>query len=386
MVERIPRILDDVASRMKSGRVTVIHGPRRVGKTNLVDHYLATVSGRALSVVGDDIVVRNILAGQNRREILAWAEGYDIVFIDEAQRISDVGWALKMLIDARPELTVIATGSASFQLAGSVGEPLTGRQTPLTLHPISVGELRQSMNDHELRNALGDLLVYGFYPEVRTASSVAEKAAILRELSASYLLKDILELERVKSSKALLDLLVLLALQTGNLVSLTELASQVGLDVKTVSRYLDLFEKAFILVNLRGFSRNLRSEITRTSKWYFYDVGVRNALINNLNPLPLREDVGALWENFLVMEAVKSAAYAGVTANLRFWRTWEQQEIDLIDERDGVLHAYEFKWNPNAKVKRPVRFLETYPNSTFQVVTPENFILFAMGSMGDGKL
>lgn len=376
MTDRIPRCYDDLGAFMRPGRVTVIHGPRRVGKTNLVEHYLSATSGRTLRAVGDDIVVRNLLSGQNRAEILAWTEGYDTVFLDEAQRIPEVGWALKMLIDARPDQRIVATGSASFQLAGTLGEPLTGRQTPLGLYPVSVGELRAIMNPYEIRATLDNMLTFGMYPEVRTATTRAQQQEIVNELVSSYLLKDILELERVRSAKVLVDLLTLIALQVGNLVSLTELAQQVSLDVKTVARYLDLLEKAFVLVNIRGFSRNLRSEVTRTSKWYFYDVGIRNALINNFNPPAMRDDIGAVWENFLVMERIKALGYAKVPTTLRFWRTWEQKEIDLVEDRDGSLHAYEFKWNPKAKVRAPKSFLDAYPGATFTVVTPQTFLEF----------
>jgi len=380
MPTRIPRILDNLAESMHTGRVTVIHGPRRVGKTNLVEHYLESVEGRILRAVGDDIIVRNLLSSQDRAKILSWATGYDVVFLDEAQRIPEVGWALKMLIDARPELRIIATGSASFQLAGTLGEPLTGRQTPLRLYPISVGELAASMNAYELRVGLPDMLVYGMYPQVRTAQTDTEKRGVLRELVSSYLLKDVLELERVKSARVLTDLLTLIALQLGSLVSLRELGQQVGLDVKTVARYLDLLEKAFVLVNLRGFSRNLRSEVTRNSKWYFYDVGIRNALIDNYSPVDSRVDAGALWENFIVMERMKALEYAGAPSTLRFWRSWSQQEIDLIEDRGGLLHAYEIKWNPRGKARLPKEFAEAYPGATYDVVTPESFLEFVTGA------
>ncbi|MDR1512755.1 MAG: ATP-binding protein [Propionibacteriaceae bacterium] len=373
-MERIPRALDDLDALRRPGRVTVIHGPRQVGKTNLVQHYLAGRQERVLSVTGDDVVVRNLLAGQDAGAILGWAEGHSTVVIDEAQRIPDVGWALKILIDARPELNLIATGSASFVLAGQVGEPLTGRQTPLTLFPVATSELANRHNAHELRAQLDNFLVYGMYPEVRAATSDRDRRDIVLELTRSYLFKDILELERIKSSKRLVDLLTLVALQVGNLVSFSELGTQVGLDTKTVGRYLGLLEQCHVLFNLRGFSRNLRSEITKTSKWYFFDVGVRNALLNNFNPPGQRDDVGALWENFMVLERRKALAYAGRESPLYFWRTWEQQEVDLIEDRDGALHAHEFKWNPHAKVRRPARFLETYPDADFTVVTPATYV------------
>jgi predicted AAA+ superfamily ATPase len=288
-------------------------------------------------------------------------------------RLHEIDWALKILIDARPELNLIATGSASFVLAGQVGEPLTGRQTPLMLFPVATSELAGRHNAHELRAGLDNFLVYGMYPEVRAATSDRDRRDIVLEATRSYLFKDILELERIKSTQKLVDLHTLVALQVGNLVSLSELGAQVGLDTKTVARYLGLLEQCHALFNLRGFSRNLRSEITKTSKWYFFDVGVRNALLNNFNPPGQRDDIGALWENFMVLERRKALAYAGAESPLYFWRTWEQQEIDLLEDRDGTLHAYEFKWNPHAKVRRPARFLETYPDANFTVVTPETF-------------
>lgn len=374
MKQLLPRTYDNLSPLMQTGRVTVLYGPRRVGKTTLVRHYLQSQNFRTLEAVGDDIVVRNLLSSQDRSAILAWASGYDALFLDEAQRIPDVGWALKILIDARPELSIIATGSASFELAGKVGEPLTGRQVPLQLYPLAIGELRkQPLNMYELTSRLPDYLVYGMYPEVLTSDTSQQRQFVLQELVSSYLYKDILEIERVKSAKLLSDLLVVLAFQVGSEVSLNELAGQLGIDVKTVARYIDLFEKSFVLYNLRGFSRNLRNEVTSKSKYYFYDNGVRNAVIGNLNPLALRNDVGALWENFMVIERLKARSYQSILARDYFWRTWEQKEIDLIEDRGGVLHAYEFKWSPKKTVSVPNIFMETYPGSDFSVINQENF-------------
>ncbi|MDR1188030.1 MAG: ATP-binding protein, partial [Bifidobacteriaceae bacterium] len=363
MADRIPRALDGFVARSKPGRAAIIYGARQTGKTNLVEHALSDSSARILRATGDDLRVRNLLQGQVRDDILGWAAGYEIVFLDEAQRVPEVGWALKMLVDARPELLVIATGSASFTLAGQVGEPLTGRHTPLALYPVAVGELSDQFNDYELKSLVQDFLVYGMYPEVRTACDARTKREVLRELTASYLLKDVLELEQIKSSQKLEDLLMLVALQTGNLVSVNELARSLGLDAKTVARYLDLLQKSYVLHNLRGFSRNLRAEVTKTSKWYFCDVGVRNAIINNFNHLAARADVGALWENFMVMERIKALTYAGRSGPSYFWRSWERQEVDLVEDRDGRLHAYEFKFNPRARAKIPSQFAAAYPDA-----------------------
>ncbi len=374
MATWIPRQID-LAERIRAGRATIIHGPRRVGKTSLVQRYLSTLPDqRVLHASGDDIVVRNLLSSQDSRQLLAWAQGYDVLFLDEAQRVPDVGWGLKILVDALPELTIIATGSASFALAGAVSEPLTGRQTPLTLFPISLGELRTTMNDYELTHSLDSLLIYGLYPETRTAETDQDRRDILNELTSSYLFKDVLELEHVRHAKQLIDLLTLIALQVGSLVSINELASTLGIDAKTVARYLDLLEKSYVLYNLRGFSRNLRQEVTRNSKYYFWDTGVRNAVINNFNPPATRQDMGALWENFVVIERLKALTYSDHQARLFFWRTWSQHEIDLIEDRNGALHAYEAKWNPKAKAPRPTEFAQAYPDASFSPVTPDNVL------------
>lgn len=373
----IPRHYDNLSRYIKPKRVTVIYGPRRIGKTTLVERYLQQEPRAILRTTGDDVVARNILGSQDLRQIVEWAQGYEIIFIDEAQQIPSIGLALKMLIDYRPELTIIVTGSSSFDLFGQLGEPLTGRQTALKMFPLSMGELQALYhNQHELRQSLETYLIYGSYPEVVSASSNARKQELLVSLTTSYLYKDILALDNVKSSRVINDLLRLVALQVGSEVSLNELANNLGIDVKTVARYLDIFEKCFILYNLRGFSRNLRSEITRTSKYYFYDNGVRNAIINNFNPIASRHDVGALWKNFLVSERFKARTYQVVYARDYFWRTWERQEIDFIEEREGKLYAYEFKWSDRRRVTAPRQFIEAYPDSSFSVITPENYLDF----------
>jgi predicted AAA+ superfamily ATPase len=364
----------NLANLAKPNRVTVLYGPRRVGKTTLVNRYIDFLKTRVLKASGDNLAESMVLSSRDTRALLDWTAGYDTVFIDEAQRISGIGIGLKILIDARPELNIIATGSSSFDLAGKLGEPLTGRQTPLRLYPLSVSEMSQTLNAHEIRQNLEDFLVYGMYPEVRTASSGEQKKFILNELSDAYLLKDILELERIKKPRTLLDLLSLIALQTGSEVSLNELSGRLRIDVKTVERYLDLLEKSFVLYNLRGFSRNLRNEVTRTSKYYFYDTGVRNAVIKNFNPFSLRADAGALWENFMVIERLKFRSYTNIFARDYFWRTWEKKEIDLLEESGGQLSAFEFKWSPKKAAKVPALFCETYPEASYTVISPDNFL------------
>jgi len=279
------------------------------------------------------------------------------------------------MVDQFPEIQIIATGSSSFELSGQIGEPLTGRKITLTLYPVSQIELNNLYNDYELKSQLEEYLIYGSYPEVVVSDTLEEKKRILNEIVGSYLLKDVLELEKVKGSKILLDLLRLLAFQIGNEVSLSELGRQVGLDYKTIARYLDLFEKSFVIYNLRGFSRNLRKEITQKSKYYFLDNGVRNAIIANFNPLELRDDIGKLWENFIISERLKKQSYKSVYANNYFWRTWEQKEIDFIEERGGKLYAYEIKWS-GKMVSPPQDWRAAYPDSAFKVISPDNYLEF----------
>lgn len=380
---KIPRFYQDLTPYLKPNNVLVIYGPRQVGKTTLIQDFLATYPGRYKLDSGDNIRIQTVLGSQDFDAIKEYAQGYSLIVIDEAQRIPNVGQGLKILVDQIPNIQVIATGSSSFELAGQVGEPLTGRKTTLTLYPVSQLELRGLYNTYELKNNLEHWLVFGGYPEIIATESKSEKIRLLEELVQSYLFKDILELEQVKSSKTLMDLLRLLAFQTGKEVSLSELGQQVGVDTKTAARYLDLFEKAFVVYNLRGFSRNLRSEIVRKGKYYFYDNGIRNGVISNFNEMGLRNDAGELWENFLFMERLKKRSYQNIYANSYFWRTWERREIDLIEEREGKLFAFEFKWgkgktNPSTslRVNPPKQWTEAYPEALFKVIDRENYLEF----------
>ena len=372
---KIPRFYQDLTPYLKPNNVLVIYGPRQVGKTTLIQDFLAAYPGRYKLDSGDNIRIQTVLGSQDFDAIKEYAQGYSLIVIDEAQRIPNVGQGLKILVDQVPGIQVIATGSSSFELAGQVGEPLTGRKTTLTLYPVSQLELRGLYNTYELKNNLEHRLVFGGYPEITATESKSEKIRLLEELVQSYLFKDILELEQVKSSRTLMDLLRLLAFQVGKEVSLSELGQQVGVDTKTVARYLDLFEKAFVVYNLRGFSRNLRSEIVRKSKYYFYDNGIRNGVIANFNELRLRNDAGELWENFLFMERLKKRSYQNIYANSYFWRTWERREIDLIEEREGKLFAFEFKWG-KGKTKPPKQWTEAYPEALFKVIDRENYLEF----------
>jgi predicted AAA+ superfamily ATPase len=372
---KILRIYKDLSQWLKPNKVLVLYGARQVGKTTLLRDFLLSCQLNYRLDSGDNIRTQTLLSSSDFEKIKDYAAGYDLIAIDEAQKIANIGQALKIMVDQIPGIKVIATGSASFELMGQIGEPLTGRKTTLTLYPISQLELGSLYNSSEIKEKLEQWLIFGSYPEVVTASDRTQKAQLLEELVHSYLLKDILELERVRSSKILLDLLRLLAFQTGSEVSLSELAQHLAIDYKTVAKYLDLFEKSFIIYNLRGFSRNLRNEITNKSKYYFYDTGIRNAVISNFNEIALRNDMGQLWENFVFIERLKKQGYHNIFSNNYFWRTWTQKEIDLVEEREGSLFAYEFKWNKR-KVTAPKEWKEAYPESHYEIISKENYLSF----------
>lgn len=372
----IARIYDDLNPYLKPNEVLIIYGPRRVGKTILLENFLPKTTFKVKLENGGDLGIQEIFAAQRVEAFRRYAEGYELIVIDEAQYIPNVGAGLKLLVDTVPGIRVIATGSASFELSNKIGEPLTGRNTTLILYPVSQLELKNEFNTQELSQKKEEYLIFGSYPKVLTLPTLDEKTKHLRSLVDSYLLKDILALEDVKGSKILLDLLRLLAFQVGSEVSLSELAQNLPIDPKTVARYLDLLEKSFVLISLRGYSRNLRKEISSKAKYYFYDNGIRNAIIANFNPLHLRDDVGKLWENFLVVERIKKQAYQSIFAQNFFWRTWDQKEIDWVEEREGKLFAYEFKYHKKTKSKKPEEFLENYPGSQFQSIDTEDYLDF----------
>ncbi|HET54385.1 MAG TPA: ATP-binding protein [Ignavibacteria bacterium] len=370
--------LYDFNDYLNKGKVLILYGPRRAGKTTLLKQFLKKTKMKYKVVSGDNIRIQQLLSSGNFEQILDFAEGYDLIAIDEAQQIRNIGNGLKILVDNLPEMQIIATGSSSFELAQQVGEPLTGRKKTLILFPFSQNELLNQNNKFELKEALEQYLIYGSYPEVIKTKSIQEKKEILTELVESYLLKDILTLERIKGTKQLLYLLKLLAFQAGSEVSIHELATQVKLDTKTVERYLDLLEKSFVIYSVGGFSRNLRKEITAKSKYYFYDNGVRNGIILNYNIFDLRDDIGKLFENFIVTERIKRNHYNREFVNYYFWRTYDKQEIDLIEERDGKIFSYEIKFDPIKKIKPPKVFTETYPESTFKLISKDNYLDFVL--------
>jgi hypothetical protein len=367
--------LDKINRYLKPNKVLVIYGPRQVGKTTLLKEYLKSFSGNLYQSTGEDAKLRSILESEDISKIKSFFSGYELVVIDEAQRVENIGQGLKLLVDQVENIKVIATGSSSFDLSNKIGEPLVGRQRVLHLFPVSAIEFADNYGKMNLYEKLEDYLVFGSYPEVATAKSWREKKALLAQIRDSYLYKDILELENIKNSKKIPDLLRLVAYQIGKEISLQELGNSLNLSKNTVGRYLDLLEKSFVLVNVGGFSRNLRKEVYKTSRYYFYDNGIRNAVIDNFNFFDSRDDAGQLWENYLFIERMKKREYKRIYANQYFWRTYDQKEVDLVEERDGKLFGYEFKYN-NKKIKAPEDWLKTYNNAEFETINKDNYLDF----------
>ena len=362
----------NIAADLEPKRILVIYGPRRVGKTTLLNEYLKTQSDKKVFFsTGDDSRLRAIFQSEERSSILDFARPYDVIAIDEAQFIPSIGLGAKMMIDAFPEKNIILTGSSSLDLSNKVGEPLTGRHFTLTLLPLSQGEMEGSR--FELESGLENFLIYGSYPEVLNEPDMDRKRKILSELVSSYLFKDALALEAVRSPDTLLDITKCLAFQVGNEVSINEVARTARTDAKTAAKYVDLLEKMFIIRRIRGFSRNLRNEISKKSKYYFLDNGVRNAVIAQFNPLALRNDVGALWENFVFMELMKKSGIEEAFDSYYFWRTHAGQEVDVIKESNGALTAIECKWSAD-RSSPPSSWHESYPDASFRVINRKNYL------------
>ena len=358
------------------GKVVVVYGPRRVGKTTLVQRYVQQYEPGALVVTGEDITVREYLESQSLAKLKSFVGSRRTLIVDEAQYVRQIGLNLKLLVDHVEGLRVIATGSSSFDLAQQTGEPLTGRKYTLLLLPLAQLEIGSIEAAHETKARLDARLIYGSYPEVVLMESNEARETYLKELVASYLFKDILQLEGIRHPDKLMRLLQLIAFQVGREVAVTELGGQLGMNKVTVERYLDLLEKTYVVYGRRGFSRNLRKEITKSRRYYFYDNGIRNALISNFSPLSLRDDAGVLWENYVLVERLKHNLYTGRLAESYFWRTYDRQEIDLIEAWGGRLHAAEVKWSPRSASGPPRGWRHAYPDSSFRVVHQENYLDF----------
>jgi len=358
------------------GKVILLLGSRQTGKTTLLQQLLKQLNKKVLFLNGDEADIRSMLSEATSSRLKLMVGNHEVVFIDEAQRIPDVGLCLKIFADQLPHIQVIATGSSSFELANRLNEPLTGRKWEHHLYPISFEEMVGNHGWLEEKRLLNHRLIYGYYPEIVSHQNQAQER--LRELSGSYLYKDLLMLEGIKKTAVLEKILKALALQLGNEVSYHELAQLVGVNPNTVEKYIDLLEKAFVIFRLTAFSRNVRNEIKKGRKIYFFDNGIRNAILGNFNPLDLRTDTGALWENFLVSERLKYLSNGQQQADGYFWRTTQQQEIDYLEEQGGQLAAWEFKWNPKAKARFSKTFTNAYPDCPTTIVTPENFESFVM--------
>jgi len=375
----IPQLqFENLTRLLRPGKVVVLYGPRRVGKTTLINRFIKDIPAnqeKLLFVNGDDIFVRQSLGTQSINKLRDFVGNHTLLVIDEAQYVEKIGLNLKLIVDHLPHIKIIATGSSSFSLAKDIGEPLTGRKYTLKLYPLAQMEIAATEKPHETTANLENRLLYGSYPEVVTMNDNAQRELYLRELTSSYLFKDILELEGIRHSQKLTRLLQLLAFQIGKEVSLNELGAQLGMSKNTVERYIDLLVKAFVIFIRRGFSRNLRKEISKNHRIYFYDTGIRNALIGNFNPVDIRNDVGQLWENYIVVERMKVNDYRGIAAASYFWRTYDKKEIDLVEEHQGELHGFEIKWQ-NRKVKIPGDWIQAYPDAQFQVIHRENYLRF----------
>ncbi|MEI6435638.1 MAG: ATP-binding protein [Bacteroidota bacterium] len=372
MIKR--RIFSKIKENLFLGKAIIIYGPRQSGKTTLLNELRSSISSRILSLDGDEPDTRQKLTNVTSSQLMTLFSGYEAVMIDEAQRIENIGLTIKLIVDKIKGIQLIATGSSSFELANKIMEPLTGRKLEFHLFPFSVSELKEDHGETEEQRQLENRLLYGMYPEVVT--NPANALQILKSLTTSYLYKDILAFQDMRKPEMFGQLLEALALKVGSEVSFSELSQIVHADPVTIERYIYMLEQAFVIFRLRALSRNVRNELKKSRKIYFTDNGVRNAIIANFNPLNLRNDKGALWENLLVSERYKALHYQNLFVNTWFWRTTQQQEIDYIEEKDGRLSAYEFKINPAKKARLPKTFSAAYPDHTFETITPANYFSF----------
>lgn len=370
----IPRTLEPVIlKRLKTtSKGIIVYGPRQAGKTTLVNRVIDALKLKTLTVSGDRSRFVDILSSRSLGKIKALLSGYQLLFVDEAQRIPEIGINLKIILDSIPEIKVIATGSSSLDLAGKISEPLTGRTYTYKLFPISAGELSGLNNPAEMEAMRESRLIFGSYPEIFSLDSDREKGEYLQLLSDAYLYKDLLDFGGLKNSAKIRDLLKLISFQVGSLVSLTELAASLEMSKDTVAKYLDYLEKSFVIFRLAGFSRNLRKEITKMDKIYFYDLGVRNVVIGNFKPIKDRDDAGRLWENFLAIERIKRQAARGYIGSNYFWRTYTGAEIDWVEESGGMLSGFEFKYSLKT-AKIPPSWKLVYPQADFQTVNLNNW-------------
>lgn len=366
---------ENILAKLLPNKVVVVYGARRVGKTLLIKELLKKINEPFLSLNGEDINVHARLSQRSVENYKQLIGNHKLLYIDEAQKIPGIGLILKLMVDEIEGLKIIISGSSSFDIDKDAGEPLTGRKYTFNLFAFSENEYNAIEDAISKNDKLKERLVYGNYPELIHFSSQQDKRDYLNEMISAYLLKDILVYENIKKSQKIFNLLRLIAFQLGNEVSLQELGNQLSISKNTVEKYLDLLCKIYILHRVDGFSRNLRKEVTKSSRWYFLDNGIRNATIANFNPVEMRNDIGQLWENYMISERLKFQENNRISSNNYFWRTYEQQEIDWIEERDGHLYGYEFKWK-ESKVKAPSAWSKTYKEASFEVINCNNYHLW----------
>lgn len=364
-----------IKNRLVAGKVNLLVGARRVGKTFLLKKIVQDINEPYLWLNGDDESTHDLLAERTIANYKRITSGISLLIIDEAQMIKDIGLKMKLMIDEIPNLKIIASGSSAYALSYKVGEPLVGRAFWHKIFPIAQNELKHHENYVDTVRNLEERLIYGSYPEIFQRKTLQEKEAYIKEILNSYLFKDLLVFDEIRNSDKIRTLLKLVAFQLGKEVSYDELGKQLGMSKNTVEKYLDLLSKVFVVYKVGAYSKNLRKELSKSSRWYFYDNGIRNALIDNFKPLSLRNDVGELWENYLMVERLKKNNYEQNFKEIYFWRTYDQQEIDYIEEKSQEIEAFEFKWG-NTKAKIPVAFANAYPESKFSVITKENYLDF----------
>jgi len=361
---------------LQPNKVLVLMGARRVGKTELLKKKLSETKESYLLLNGEDAATVSVLNNRSVENYKRLLGDKKLLVIDEAQTIPEIGKILKLMVDEIEGIKIIATGSSVFDLENELGEPLTGRDITVRLFQLSQMEFNKQENLIETKGRLEERLILGSYPELQQYSGWDEKVKYLERLVSSYLIRDILAFEKLKKPDKIIGLLRLIAFQIGGEVSLPELGQKLGIDKNTVDRYLDLLTKVFVLYKVNAYSMNPRKEISKSSRWYFYDNGIRNALIANVNSLELRNDHGQLWENYLVSERLKYQSYNGMLVNNYFWRTYSQQEIDWVENRGGKIYGYEFKWNSNKVKGAPAAWKKMYPNAEFMTIHPNNYLDF----------
>lgn len=374
MQKRQRTLLKEFSKKVLPNKVLVLLGARRVGKTELINTYLEQTTERFLKLNGEDVLDIQLLEERSVNNYKRLLENYDLLVIDEAQKINEIGLKLKLIVDHIKNIKVIATGSSVFDLSNKLGEPLVGRKNTLYLFPFAQLEF-SNLEDYKItKEKLEERLLFGAYPELEQHTNFNDKVEYLNEIINSYLLKDILIFDGIKQADKIINLLRLIAFQIGKEVSLSELGKQLGISKNTVEKYLDLLSKVFVIYKVKAFSRNHRKEISKSSRWYFYDNGIRNAIINNFNKLNMRNDIGELWENYIISERIKYQNYTKKNTINYFWRTYDQQEIDWIEEENGNLNAFEFKWNAKKKIKVPSGFIKAYPDANFLVINNNNYL------------